>query len=102
MGKRKVISEEALKELVLPVEGQVLGRVVKLLGSDHILVQCADGKTRMGRIRGKLKRKIWVRDSDVVLIEPWDFNEQKGDIVWRYTFAQIDWLKENNYLPKDF
>lgn len=102
MGKRKVISEEALKELVLPVEGEVLGRVVKLLGSDHILVQCADGKTRMGRIRGKLKRKIWVRDSDVVLIEPWDFNEQKGDIVWRYTFAQIDWLKENNYLPKDF
>ena len=50
MGKRKIISEEALKELVLPAEGEVLGRVVKLLGSDHILVQCVDGKTR---IRGK-------------------------------------------------
>ncbi len=103
MGKRKVISEEALKELVLPAEGQVLGRVVKLLGSDHILVECVDGKTRMGRIRGKLKRKIWVRDNDIVLIAPWDFkSDEKGDIVWRYTFAQIDWLKENNYLPKDF
>jgi translation initiation factor 1A len=103
MGKRKVISEEALKELVLPAEGEVLGRVVKLLGSDHILVLCADGKTRIGRIRGKLKRKIWVRDNDVVLIAPWDFkSDEKGDIVWRYTLAHVDWLKENNYLPKDF
>ena len=38
MGKLKIISEEALKELVLPAEGEVLG-------SDHILVQCVDGKT---------------------------------------------------------
>ena len=55
MGKRKIISEESLKELVLPAEGEVLGRVVKLLGSDHILVQCVDGKTRIGRIWGKLR-----------------------------------------------
>lgn len=53
MDKLKIISEEALKELVLPAEGEVLGKVVKLLGSDHILVQCVDGKTGIGRIRGK-------------------------------------------------
>lgn len=76
MGKRKIISE-ALKELVLPAEGEVLGRVVKLLGSDHILVQCVDGKTRIGRIRGKLKREIWVRDNDVVLLAPWDFKSDE-------------------------
>lgn len=45
MGKLKIISEEALKELVLPAEGEVLGSDRKLLGSDHILVQCVDGKT---------------------------------------------------------
>lgn len=77
MGNRKIISEEALKELVLPAEGEVLGRVVKLLGSDHILVQCVDGKTRIGRIRGKLKRKIWVRDNDVALLAPWDFKSDE-------------------------
>ena len=103
MGKRKVISEAELKELVLPAGGEVLGRVVKLLGSDHILVKCVDGKTRLGRIRGQLKRRIWVRDNDIVLIAPWDFKaEERGDIVWRYTFGQIDWLQANNYLPKDF
>ena len=67
------------------------------------LVKCVDGKTRLGRIRGKLKRKIWVRDNDIVLIAPWDFkSDERGDIVWRYTLAQVDWLQANNYLPKDF
>jgi translation initiation factor 1A len=103
MGKRKVISEADLKELVLPEQGEVLGRIIKLLGSDHILVKCTDGKTRLGRIRGKLKRKIWVRDNDIVLLAPWDFKaDERGDIVWRYTLAQVDWLKANNHIPQDF
>ncbi len=103
MGKRKVLSEAELKELVLPAEGEILGRVIKLLGSDHILVKCVDGKNRIARIRGKLKRKIWVRDNDVVLLAPWEFkSDERADIVWRYTLAQVDWLKANGYLPQDF
>lgn len=101
MGKRKVLSEEALKELVLPEKGELLGRVVKLMGSDHIMVRCTDGKTRMGRIRGKLKRRIWIREGDVVLVAPWDFNDERCDILWRYTVAQVDYLIENQYLPKE-
>ncbi|MEM2923707.1 MAG: translation initiation factor eIF-1A [Candidatus Nitrosocaldus sp.] len=103
MGKRKVLSEAELKELVLPAEGEILGRVIKLLGSDHVLVKCVDNKNRIARIRGKLKRKIWVRDNDVVLVAPWEFkSDERGDIVWRYTLAQVDWLKTNGYLPQDF
>ena len=100
MGKRKVISEEELKELVLPGPGEMLGRVIKLLGSDHVLVKCADGKTRVGRIRGKLKRRIWVRENDVVLVAPWEFQDNRCDILWRYTLAQADWLRQNEYLPE--
>ena len=101
MGKRKVISEEELKELVLPGPGEMLGRVMKLLGSDHVLVRCADNKTRVGRIRGKLKRRIWVRENDIVLIAPWEFQDNRCDILWRYTIAQADWLKQNSYLSED-
>jgi translation initiation factor 1A len=103
VGKRKVLNESELKEMKLPEEYELLGRVIKLLGSDHVLVKCTDGKTRMGRIRGKLKRKIWIRDNDVVTIAPWDFKaDEKGDITWRYTLSQVDWLKNNGHLPKDF
>ena len=102
MGKRKVLSEQELKELVLPSEGELLGRVVKRLGSELMQVKCADGKIRLGRIRGKLKRRIWVRDNNVVLIAPWDFKkDERGDILWRYTLGQVEFLMANGHIPKD-
>ena len=103
MGKRKVLNESALKEIRLPEEGELLARVMKLLGSDQVLVKCTDGITRRGRIRGKLKRRIWIRDNDIVILAPWDFKPTgRGDIVWRFTLSQVDWLKNNGHLPKDF
>ena len=100
MGKRKVISERELKEnLVLPAPGDVLGVVKKLLGYDRVLVECQDGHTRICRIRGKMKRRIWVREGDVVLVSPWEFQyETRGDVFWRYTKSQVDWLREKGYL----
>ena len=103
MGKRKVLNESALKHIRLPEQGEMLGRVIKLLGSDQVLVKCTDGITRRGRIRGKLKRRIWIRDNDIVVIAPWDFKEsERGDIVWRFTLPQVDWLKDNDHLARDF
>ena len=103
MGKRKVLNESALKEIRLPEEGALLGRVMKLLGSDQVLVKCTDDITRRGRIRGKLKRRIWIRDHDIVIIAPWDFKyDERGDIIWRFTLSQVDWLKDNKHIPKDF
>ena len=103
MGKRKVLNERALKELQIPQEGEMFGRVIKLLGGENLLGKCADGVTRRGRIRGKLKRRVWIRDNDIVIIAPWEFgHDERGDILWRYTLPQTDWLKQNNHIPKDF
>ncbi|MEM2759312.1 MAG: translation initiation factor eIF-1A [Nitrososphaerales archaeon] len=101
MGKRKVLSESELKELVLPQQGELLGRVVKLPGGDHVLVKCTDGKVRICRIRGKMKRRMWVRENDVVLVVPWEFQDDKADIVWRYIGAHAEWLEKNNYIQRE-
>ena len=99
MGKKKVISEEELSELVLPSPNDVLGVAVKLLGFDRVLVKCQDGHERLCRIRGKMKRRVWIREGDVVLVSPWDFqSDKRGDIIWRYTHAQAEWLRKNGYL----
>lgn len=57
MGKRKVLSESNLKELVMPGQGEILGRAIKLTGGDQVIVKCADGETRNCRIRGKLREE---------------------------------------------
>jgi len=99
LGKKKVISEEEIKDMVLPVANDVLGIVVKLLGFDRVLVKCQDGHERLCRIRGKMKRRVWIREGDVVLVSPWDFqSDKRGDVFWRYTRAQTEWLRKNNYL----
>ncbi|MGH9918634.1 MAG: translation initiation factor eIF-1A, partial [Nitrososphaerales archaeon] len=100
MGKRKVLNEAHLKELVLPQQGEILGRVVKISGGNQVIVACVDGLTRLCRIRGKMKRRMWIRERDIVLVSPWDFDNKRADIIWRYIKDHADWLENNGYMQK--
>ncbi len=75
-----------------------MGRVIKLVGGDNIIVKCTDGKVRTCRIRGKIKRRMWIRDNDLVLVSPWDFQSDRADIIWRYITAHVDKLEQDGYL----
>jgi translation initiation factor 1A len=46
--------------MVLPQEGELLGRLIKLVGGDNIIVKCTDGQVSTCRIRGKIKRRMWI------------------------------------------
>ena len=82
LGKKKVISEEELKDMVLPVVNDIIGIAKKMLGFDRVLVSRQDGKERLCRIRGKMKRRMWIRQGDVVLVSPWYFQfDKRGDII---------------------
>jgi len=99
LGKKKVVSETGIQNMVLPATTDVLGVAVKMLGFDRIMVKCQDGHERLCRIRGKIKRRVWIRESDIVLVSPWDFqSDTRGDIIWRYTRGQVDWLRRKGYL----
>ena len=63
--------EEELRRVKLPRGNQVLGLLEQRVGGSRTKVRCLDGKTRICRIPGRLKRKLWVREGDIVLVEPW-------------------------------
>ena len=93
MGKRRVLSESDIKPR-LPEDFEVLGIAEKLLGYERVMVRCLDGFTRLCRIRGKMKRRVWVRQNDIVIVSPWDFQRDKrGDITYRYRRNQTAWLR---------
>ena len=69
-----------------------------MMGANHIRVRCADGVQRMGRIKGKIKKRAWIREGDILIIVPWSFQDEKCDILYRYLPPQADWLRKNNYL----
>jgi translation initiation factor 1A len=103
VGRRKVKSEEEFESIVLPVAKDVISIVTKMLGYDRIMVKCQDGHERLCRIRGKMKRKMWIRLGDIVLVSPWDFqSDKRGDVIWRYKRNQADWLRKKGYLKTNY
>ena len=99
MGKRKVKSEGDYDTIKLPAGNDVICVTKKMLGNDRVFVHCQDGHERLCRIRGKMKRRMWIRVGDIVLVSPWDFqSDKRGDIIWRYKRNQAEWLKRKGYL----
>ncbi|MBU0757529.1 MAG: translation initiation factor eIF-1A [Nanoarchaeota archaeon] len=99
--KKQEDIEQEIVRVKLPRGIQVLGVLERRLGGSRCSIRCLDGKTRICRIPGRLKRRLWVREGDIVLIEPWELNaDTKGDIIYKYTRAQISHLKKKGLLSK--
>ena len=71
-----------------------------ILGGRRVSVVCADGKTRMARIPGKMRRRQWVREGDLIIIWPWDFQDSKADVKHRYSKTQAIYLSRKGVLPE--
>jgi translation initiation factor 1A len=81
-------------------ENEIFGIADQLLGASRIRVMCADGKHRMGRIPGKIKKRMWIREGDLLIVKPWDFQDEKANIMYRYTKTQSMYLSRKQMLPK--
>jgi len=85
----------------MPKPGELFGVVEQRLGCSKMYVRCQDQKIRIGRIPGRFARRLWVREGDLVILQPWSVEgHKKGDVVYRYTPAQRDWLVQKNKLPE--
>ena len=92
--------ESTVIRVRIPKGNEVLGIVQLRLGGSRMRVLCLDGKDRICRIPGRLRRALWVRESDVVIVEPWELGgDEKGDIVYKYrSKAELEFLKRKGYL----
>ena len=73
----------------------------QILGGRRVSVLCADGETRMARIPGKMRRRQWVREGDLIIVWPWDFQDAKADVKHRYSKTQAMYLSRKGVLPKE-
>lgn len=107
MGRKKEEQEreeefqEEIRRVKLPKGRQVFGVVEQRLGGTRMRVRCLDNQTRICRIPGRFKRRLWIREGDIVLVEPWELSgEDKGDIIFKYKKSQIQWLRGKGYLKE--
>ena len=98
MQKKKFEPDTEKIRVRLPKGREKIGLVSQLLGFRRMYVACTDGKTRMCRIPGRLRRRMWVKLHDVVIVEPWEDADEKGDIIFDYTRTQASWLRKRGML----
>mmetsp|Transcript_24332 Transcript_24332/g.36917 ORF Transcript_24332/g.36917 Transcript_24332/m.36917 type:complete len:142 (+) Transcript_24332:111-536(+) len=97
--RSKADNAKVKKELEFKDVGQEYGSVLRMLGNGRCEVQCCDGTKRLCHIRGKMRKKVWVNLGDIVLVSLRDFQDEKGDIITKYTADEARQLKQYGELP---
>ena len=97
------MAEEQQEQVIrvrIPQGKEVLGIVQQRLGGSRMRILCLDSKERICRIPGRLRRELWVRENDVVIVEPWELGgDDKGDVVYKYkSKSEVEFLKKRGYL----
>ena len=92
--------QEEIRSIKLPRGRECFGIVEQRLGGSRMSVRCLDGKTRVCRIPGRLKRKLWIREGDVIVVEPWEYDSEKGDVIFKYRPNQVEWFRKNGHLKE--
>lgn len=88
------------RELVLKEEGQEYAQVTKMLGNGRIDASCFDGIKRLCHIRGKMRKKVWINQGDIVLVSLRDFQDDQADVIVKYTPDEARALKSQGELPE--
>ena len=91
--------ELEISKIRVPRQPEVLGVVEQMLGGDKLKVKCDDGNERICRIPGKFRKRVWINQGDLVLVEPWKVqSHERGDIAFKYTSTQANWLKRKGFV----
>ncbi|KAL2128871.1 hypothetical protein VTI74DRAFT_8558 [Chaetomium olivicolor] len=87
------------RELTFKEEGQEYAQVLKMLGNGRLEAMCFDGVKRLGLIRGKLRKKIWINNGDIILVSLREYQDEKGDVILKYSADEARSLKAYGELP---
>merc|ERR1719328_730846 len=61
---------------------------------------CFDGVQRLCHIRGKMRKKVWVGQSDIILVSLRDYQDAKADVILKYSSDEARNLKSYGEFPE--
>ena len=93
-------NEGLKRELVFREDGQEYAQVTKMLGNGRLEAMCFDGQKRLCHIRGKLRKKVWINQSDIILVGLRDYQDAKADVILKYSADEARNLKSYGEFPE--
>ena len=97
-GKKQQTQED--RELAYKGESEEYAQVIKLLGDGRFECNCADGVKRIAHVRGKMRKRIWIANGDIILVSLRDFEPEKCDVVEKYKEKEVAKLKKAGEIPE--
>ena len=97
--RQKSKREDVNTQIEFKDHGQEYGQVTKMLGNGRVRVSCFDNKERLGIIRGKMRKRVWIEIGDVILISLRDFQDDKADVIGKYSSEEARYLKRSGEIP---
>ena len=98
-GQEMSREEVEIARIKMPRKGELLGVIETMLGADRIRAKCSDGNVRVCRIPGRLRKRVWMRPGDLILVKPWIVqSDKRADVIYRYTSTQANWLRRKGYV----
>ncbi|KAG4306350.1 hypothetical protein PORY_000338 [Pneumocystis oryctolagi] len=94
-------NEAEKRELIFKDDGQEYAQVTKMLGNGRLEAMCFDGEKRLAHIRGKLRKKVWINQGDVILLSLREYQDKKADVILKYTADEARDLKNYGELPEN-
>lgn len=81
-----------------PKGKEFIGLVEKRLGGSRMNVRSIDGKDILARVPGRVKKFLWIREGDIVLLEPWELDKDKADLIYKYKPNEVKQLEKKGML----
>ena len=98
--RRKGKSDGMVKqELLFKEAGEEYAQVTKMLGGERVEAKCFDGEIRQCHICGKMRKRVWINQGDIILISLRDFQNDKADVIHKYNSNDVRKLKTYGELP---
>lgn len=99
-GRRGKGENFAKRDLLIREEDQEYAQITKMLGNGRVQATCFDGIVRLGHIRGKLRKRVWMQQGDIVLAALREFEDDRCDIVHKYSADEARALVQQGELPE--
>lgn len=77
-------NDDMKRELIFREDGQEHAQVKKMLRNGRLEAICFDGTKRLCHIRGKMRKKVWVGQGDIILVGLRDYQDAKADVILKY------------------
>tara|TARA_B100001093_G_scaffold488458_1_gene525696 strand:- start:39 stop:542 length:504 start_codon:yes stop_codon:yes gene_type:complete len=96
---KNVLQENKNTRLKDENESQEYALIKKALGNCRFEVLCFDGKTRLATMCGKMRKRVFVNQDELVLVSLREWQDSKCDIIDKYNSNDIKKLKQSKCIP---